>query len=369
MALVLVLLGASSCAAPSGAPGPASVRFVAVDLPAGAVPEVLAAAGQDVLVGVRVDDREPRLFRLGPDAIATDVPAVPATGYGRTATWYSVVSDGHRVLAVGGDRGGAHGNVRWSVWSGSVTGVREQPQAFSTFGGWGAGDLIDGVLAPDAAALVGSWQSSGAGLDLAVWTADGDTWSRIDSTGTPLASTRESLGFATDATNLGSGIVVAGWQVGGGQRGPAPVVWQSAALTSGWTRTPLPDAGATGAAVAVRCAETACAVAGRVDGNLALWRSTDGTWSRVAGVPPLRVGDTDPLPAPLNPIGPITQVVSDGPVVRIVRMDGSTAAVHTAEGPAGPASAVVEVGGSVYLVAGPDEHTRRLWRADAAALR
>ena len=369
MALVLVLLGASSCAAPSGAPGPASVRFVAVDLPAGAVPEVLAAAGQDVLVGVRVDDREPRLFRLGPDAIATEVPAVPATGYGRTATWYSVVSDGHRVLAVGGDRGGAHGNVRWSVWSGSVTGVREQPQAFSTFGGWGAGDLIDGVLAPDAAALIGSWQSSGAGLDPAVWTADGDTWSRIDSTGTPLASTRESLGFATDATNLGSGIVVAGWQVGGGQRGPAPVVWQSAALTSGWTRTPLPDAGATGAAVAVRCAETACAVAGRVDGNLALWRSTDGTWSRVAGVPPLRVGDTDPLPAPLNPIGPITQVVSDGPVVRIVRMDGSTAAVHTAEGPAGPASAVVEVGGSVYLVAGPDEHTRRLWRADAAALR
>ena len=50
-------------------------------------------------------------------------------------------------------------------------------------------------------------------------------------------------------------------------------------------------------------------------------------------------------------------------------MDGSTAAVHTAEGPAGPATAVVEVGGSVYLVAGPDEHTRRLWRADAAALR
>ena len=163
--------------------------------------------------------------------------------------------------------------------------------------------------------------------------------------------------------------MVAGWQVGGGQRGPAPVVWQSAALTSGWTRTPLPDAGATGAAVAVRCAQTACAVAGRVDGNLALWRSTDGTWSRVAGVPALRVGDTDPLPAPLNPTGPIIQVVSDGPVVRIVRMDGATAAVHTADGPAGPATAVVEVSGSVYLVAGPDEHTRRLWRADAAALR
>jgi hypothetical protein len=81
-------------------------------------------------------------------------------------------------------------------------------------------------------------------------------------------------------------------------------------------------------------------------------------------VPALRVGDTDPLPAPLNPTGPITQVVSEGPVVRIVRLDGATAAVHTAEGPAGPATAIVEVAGSVYLLAGPDEHSRRLWRAE-----
>ena len=366
VAVVLVLLGASSCASPTTAPP--AVRFTAVDLPARAVPEVLATAGPDVLVGVRGDDREPRLLRIGPDAVATEVPVVPATGYGRTAAWYSVVSDGRRILAVGGDRGGAHGNVRWSVWSGSETGVREQPQAFSTFGGWGAGDVVDGVLTTDAAALVGSWQSSGAGLDVAVWTVDDQTWSRTDSTGTPLASTRGSLGFATDATGLGSGIVVAGWQVGG-RGGPTPVVWQSSALTSGWTRTPLPDAGVTGAAVAVRCAGNACAVAGRADGVLALWRLADGTWSRVAGVPTLRVGDSDPLPAPLNPTGPISQVVSDGPAVRIVRTDGATAAVHTAEGPAGPATAAVEVDGWIYLLAGPDEHTRRLWRADATALR
>ena len=365
VAVVLVLLGASSCATPSG---PTAVRFVPVDLPAGAAPEVLVAAGQDVLVGVRVDDREPRLLRLSPDAVVTEVPVLPATGYGRTAAWYSVVSDGRRVLAVGGDRGGAHGNVRWSVWSGSLTGVREQPQAFSTFGGWGAGDLIDGVLTPDSAAVVGSWQSSGAGLDVAVWTVHGDTWSRTDSTGTPLASSRESLGFATDATGFGPGIVVAGWQVGGGN-GPAPVVWQSTALDSGWTRTPLPDAGVTGAATSVRCAGNTCAVAGRVDGVLALWRLTDGAWSRVPGVPVLRVGDADPLPAPLDPSGPLIQAASEGPAVRIIRMDGPTAAVHPAEGPTGPATAVVEAGGSVYLLAGPDEHTRRLWRADAAAFR
>jgi len=50
-------------------------------------------------------------------------------------------------------------------------------------------------------------------------------------------------------------------------------------------------------------------------------------------------------------------------------MGGPTAAVHPAEGPTGPAAAVVEAGGSIYLLAGPDEHTRRLWRTDAAAFR
>jgi len=367
-AVVLVLLGATGCAAPAPAtpPAPAPIHFTAVDLPAGVAPEVLAAAGQDLLVGVRGGDGAPHLLRLGPDSAVTEVPVVPATGYGRTAAWYSVVSDGDRVLAVGGDRGGAHGNVRWSVWSGSLAGVREQPQAFSTFGGWGAGDLIDGVLTPDAAAVVGTWQSSDAGLDVAVWTADSDTWSRADSTGTPLASTRASLGFATDATSVGPGIVVVGWQVGGG-KGPSPVVWRSTGPASGWTRTPLPDAGTNGAATSVRCAAT-CAVAGRVDGALALWRLTDSTWSRVTGVPTVRVGDADPLPAPLDVDGSVTQVASEGPAVRILRAEEATAGGRTAEGPVGPATAAVAVGGSVYLLAGPDEQTRRLWRADADTL-
>ena len=87
------------------------------------------------------------------------------------------------------------------------------------------------------------------------------------------------------------------------------------------------------------------------------------------GVPAVRVGDADPLPAPLDPGGPLIQAASEGPVVRIIRMDGPAAAVHPAEGPTGPATAVVEAGGSVYLLAGPDEHTRRLWRTDAAAFR
>ena len=146
------------------------------------------------------------------------------------------------------------------------------------------------------------------------------------------------------------------------------MVWRSTGPTSGWTRTPLPDAGTNGAATSVRCATT-CAVAGRADGVLALWRLTDGTWSRVAGVPAVRVGDADPLPAPLDVDGSVTQVASEGPAVRILRAEEATAGGRTAEGPVGPATAAVAAGGSVYLLAGADEQSRRLWRAAAAALR
>jgi hypothetical protein len=111
-ALVLVLLVVSGC---GGAPAAAAVRFVPVDIPDGAVPDMLAVAGQELLVGVRHDSpaAHPGLLRLDPGGSpVTEVPLLPATGYGRTASWYSLTSDGRRILGVGGDRGGAHGNVR-----------------------------------------------------------------------------------------------------------------------------------------------------------------------------------------------------------------------------------------------------------------
>jgi hypothetical protein len=64
-ALVLVLLVVSGC---GGAPAAAAVRFVPVDLPDGAVPDMLAVAGQELLVGVRHDSpaAHPGLLRLDP---------------------------------------------------------------------------------------------------------------------------------------------------------------------------------------------------------------------------------------------------------------------------------------------------------------
>ena len=150
--------------------------------------------------------------------------------------------------------------------------------------------------------------------------------------------------------------------------GQVPLVWQSGRDVSGWSKTTLPDAGKAGAAAAVRCAATTCAVAGRVDGTLALWQMTDGRWSRLAGLPPIAVGDDDRLAAPLSPDGPVTEIVSDRGQVKVVAAAGETTTVRTAAGPTGAVTAAVQVGPSVYVIAGgPAGPT--LWQADAAALR
>ena len=360
----------AGCAA-AAPPAPPAITFTPVPLAGGAIPEVLAAAGDQLVVGVHRDGQatQPGLLRRGADGAFAEVPVQAATGYGAMAYWYSLVSDGTRVLGIGGDRGGAHGNVRWSVWTGSGAGVAEHVQAFSTFGGWGAGDLIDAVLMPSSSALVGSWQSDDAGLDVDVWTPDGDTWVRQSSTGTPLQSTRANVAFATAATGFGDGVMIAGWQFATGQGGgQGPVVWQSGHGAAGWTKTVLPDAGSAGTAQAVRCAASTCAVAGRVDGQLALWRLAGGTWSRVAGVPAIPVGDNDRLAAPIDPDGDLTEVVSDAGKVEVVTVGEQAPSVRVATGPAGTVSAAVRVGPTVYVIAG-DPAAPQLWQADAASLR
>ena len=95
-----------------------------------------------------------------------------------------MATDGARVIAIGGANGGAHANVRWTTWAGTAAGVVELPQSFYTFGGWGAGDLVEAVVTPSGDALVGSWGGARAGLDTAVWTFADRTWTRQDPAGT-----------------------------------------------------------------------------------------------------------------------------------------------------------------------------------------
>src|SRR6185503_13113575 len=111
LVLIAAIWVAVACAAAPVPPtGPPDIAFTPVALPDGAVPEVLAADGDQLLVGVHraAAPQPPGLVRRSPDGTVTEVPAQAVTGYGRTASWFSLAADGTRILAIGGDRGGAH---------------------------------------------------------------------------------------------------------------------------------------------------------------------------------------------------------------------------------------------------------------------
>jgi hypothetical protein len=283
----------------------------------------------------------------------TEIRIVPATGYGRVAEWSSLTADGHEILAVGGRSGGAHMNVRWSVWRTRDGELAEQPQTFSTFGGVSAGALVDGVLpAGGSPLLVGVWKGASIGTDPTLWTTDGTEWVRQSSGGTPLESTRESLKFPMSATTHGADVLIAGWQLVRGRQ--QPVVWT---LRAGRiTLTGLPDGGRAAMGITVSCADT-CAVAGRVDGRLAVWRQAGNAWRRVADVPDVPVGDDD---RPVPPFGD-TLVYADRGIVRVATLGGD---VRDAAGPTGVVTAVARVGDTTYVLAGPGGNNQTLWRAD-----
>jgi len=346
LTITAVLLLVAGC----GSETPASAPFTRIDLPSGAVPTRVTADGDALIIGVR-EDGGPGLLRYE-NGRTTEIPVTPVTPYGQVADWVSLAANGHDILAVGGKSGGAHMNVRWSVWRMRGTALSEQPQRFSAFGGYGAGALVDGVYPTSGPLLVGVWQGASGGSDGAVWTTDGTEWNRQSSAGTPLESTGDSLKFPMSATSHGADVLIAGWQLTGGRQ--RPVVWT---LRDGrYTLTTLPDGGRAAMAITVSCADT-CAVAGRVDGRLAVWRQTGSTWQRVSGVPDVPVGDHD---RPVPPTGD-TLVYSDRSSVHVATLGGE---VRDAAGPTGVVTAVVRVGDTTYVLAGPGgDNNQTLWRA------
>ncbi|HEY0454072.1 hypothetical protein [Actinophytocola sp.] len=359
--LTVALLALTGCGADtSGEPGP--VRFTMVELPAGATPVVLAGTTDALLIGVRRDGEQvvPGLLRRGPAGEISEIAVNPGTPYGSKAFWYSLTADGDRILAIGGRRGGAHGNVRWSAWTGSDAGITEKQQPFSTFGGIEAGDLLDAVLTPAGPMLVGTWSSKQVGLDIRIWTTDGDLWLRQPVAGTALENRRESLKFPMAATARQQGILIAGWELSGGRQ--RPVVWQSSAGDTGWAMAALPGAPKPGAAVAARCWESGCAIAGRVDNTLAVWSMADGRWTRVPGTPPVAVADDEKLTAPVDVDGRLAQVINDGGAVKVLSSATDGWTVRPVDGPTGTVTAVTRIGRSLYVVAGDT-----LWQADVGS--
>lgn len=304
--------------------GPA-LTWTRQQLPEGSDALTLTPSGDRVLVGAELrvagpDGAHPRMYAVDASGRAELVPLTPSSPYAFLARWYSVVTDGTRVVAIGGATGGAHGNVRWTTWAGTTAGLREQTQNFLTFGGEDAGQLLDAVLTPGGPVLVGTWASTRAGQDAAIWLQDNEIWRRQSSSGTALQSTATALVGPHSATSSGPGIVIAGSSVhlGAGTVSQSAAVWRSSGPDTGWHRIDLPDAGQASEAVSVRCDGLHCLAAGRVDGALALWDVAGDEATRLTGIPALALSDQALLPAPLSFGGHDTLVAPAGPTTVVL---------------------------------------------------
>ncbi|MFI6099441.1 hypothetical protein ACIA8G_28120 [Lentzea sp. NPDC051213] len=334
---LVVLLVLTGCATPAD---DSATGFTAVDLTAR--PEALTTHGDALVIGTRPTDH-PELVTRAKDGALTNVKLTPSTPYGKEAHWYGLTSDGTTITGVGGERGGAHGNVRWSAWTGDSRQITEKPQAFSTFGGYGAGELIGVVRTRNGPLIIGTWQSAKAGLDLAAWTYAEETWTRQSSAGSVLESSQELLRFPLAVTPNGDGVLVVGWQIAQGVVSAA--VWQFDGTT--WTTAVLPDGDA---ALAARCWDGTCHVVGRSKGKLAWWKSGEA-WTKVA-TPDIPVSDDQDLAAPVAINGTPTLVIDHNGVKLVSEKDERPAA-----GPTGKVVATEKVGDQVFVIAGD-----RLWR-------
>ena len=358
LALGAALL-AAACTAPVTPVEPPTTLELAwqqVTLPEGLSPVTLATDGTALLIGALSDARpRARLLSVGPSDALTDVPLAPHSPYAFEGRWTQVVTRDGRIDAIAGARGGAHGNYRWTTWSGADTGVSEQEQPFGVFGSYGAGDLAGIAYAGLSPVVLGAWQSDRTGLDIAVWTRSGDRWARQPSTGTPLGSTPEELVSATSITSRGDGVVLSGsvthLEPGSVRVGPA--IWSSPGADGPWTRTDLTfvvptQQDAPVEAQAATCSPERCLVSGTAGGRFTLWEVGKGTVSQQAGIPDVVVTESAAVLAPVVIDDDVLVVVPSGTGSTILRRTGSQwSAGHGPEGT--PVSAVVH-GDELWVV-------------------
>ncbi|MFL6079613.1 MAG: hypothetical protein ACJ714_06760 [Ornithinibacter sp.] len=359
MPLAAVLLLAAACdgASPSDGPSSSAAHLATTDvaLPAGDEPVVVTSWGADLLVGSRAPEgsaSRPRLTVLDAGGGSREVEVTPVSPTAFEARWLVAAPRGETVDLVGGAPAGAHSNTRWSTWRGDSSAVGELPQPFATFGGWGAGALVSLVQTPAAPVIVGSWESGGAGLDIAVWHPRGERWVRASSAGTALASSPTALVAARGAAADRGGVLVAGsvTLLGVGSVTQRPAVWRSPGPSGPWTRTDLPGDGALGEAHAASCDGAGrCTVLGVVDGTLRGWAlAADGSVTALA-LPALAVGEHDLLTAPLLGDGDATVLLASGGALQVltVRLGASGAAVDGSSGSSGsPGGTAASASGS-----------------------
>jgi hypothetical protein len=344
-----------------------------IALPDSAEASSLAAATQELLVsGLALSGGDhPVLFAVGASGNTRSAPLHPTSPYAKVADLVSVAARDTEVVALGAKHGGAHANVRWTVWTGSMQRLDEHPQTFETFGGTDAGGLLDIVIPSDGPVIAGTWAAGQAGLDAAVWLPRGRRWIRQDSAGTALANTPQIQVNPRAASAAGSAVILSGSVItfddGAVQRA---AIWTWPTRSSAWTLQQLPDAGTHSEALSTRCAQT-CWASGHADGRVALWSfdpaEATGTVTRDSSLPSMEI-DTD------GP-GPRTVLWGDRPGVlfshagstRLVVSDGPNS-WQTFTAPAGSVLDATTVDDRLYAIIRSDDAVS-LWTTDLSATR
>ena len=332
-------------------------------LPDGMVPSTLVQGGNALFIGgslVTGGATSPALATMpidGTESVPSRVRLVPATPYGQVAELTSVATHEEAIVALGAAHGGAHANVRWTVWTGTRAGLVDRPQTFETFGGWNAGTLLGAAVDGRGPLVIGTWQGA-HGLDGAVWRADGERWVRRPSPPTLRnTATRQVSPRFVDQQDDGS-VTVSGslLDLSNGVRQSA-ATWRD--VNGAWSLTPLPDPGQRSEAWSTACAQT-CRSAGIRDGRLAVW-SADA----LADLPDLPAEDTDAAKVLLS-ADRVIVTASLGGAGRLLVGDAGTWRVYTS--PDGALQSAALIGSRLYLVVGKDA-ARQLWARDLPAPR
>jgi hypothetical protein len=283
-AIAAATLAAAGCTAPPGV----TQAWQHVVLPPDVRAASLASGGDTLLLGGQADGH-PVLLRIDGLKTGTAVALDPREPPAADADLISVTVDGDDVSAIGRWFGGAHSNPRLTMWDGTISSnlLTSRPQAFFTFGGHDAGNLL-GIEVIAGRPVIFGLRSETTGIEGVVWTRSGTTWTkhvRLDPT---LVSSPDRVVSFTALDRLGDHLVVVGDEVGlAGGLTQQPSLWFGSP-EGPWTQAllPLPAdlppvAGQLSRATSVACADGAgCWVAGWVRGRPVVWGidiTIDGT--------------------------------------------------------------------------------------------
>jgi hypothetical protein len=302
-ALLVITAGVAGCTEPQQPDDSLGLTWTTVTLPARTRPTTFGTDGQQLIIGGR-NGPGPWLAKLSGDDLQP-VSLGEHSPYSKIAEFVSVGIYRNKIAALGNVHGGAHGNSRWTVWTGDTDALTEYPQSLETFGGVDGGDLAAIVINRDGPLITGSRLFGSGGLDAAVWLPDGTPvgkrWVLQPSPGTALDSTPTVQVSVQAATATSGRVVLAGssTHLGNGVHQIA-TIWDRPDGQH-WKRIELPVSGRRSEALSISCpgsgAGSDCLVAGTVDGHLAAWTLNGERPTAVRGLPAATVDPHGPRPA------------------------------------------------------------------------